>query len=123
MYFGFRSNPMSAIFTAICSVLSVVTALLYRSWFMGSTEYNSYAFICLIAAAALGILSFIGIGSGFQFLLLLAGTMFYIYGMYYYVSIVLVGIDLQSFSSAFIACSALFATTLGLSTLNILVKN
>ena len=123
MFFGFRSNPTSAILSAICSVLSVVSAILYRSWFMGSAEYNNYAFICMIAAAALGILSFIGIGGGIQFLLLLAGTMLYIYGMYYYVSIVLVGIDLQSFSGAFITCSALFGTTLGLSTLNVLIKN
>ena len=122
---GFRSNPLSVILPLICSVLSVVTALLYRSWFIGSAEFNQIAFYLMIGAGALGILAIIGLGdfaASVQFLMLVAGSMFYIYGMYYYVSIVLVGIDLQSFSTAFIACSALVGSTVALSTLNVLIK-
>lgn len=123
--FGFRSNPLSAILPLICSALSVVTAFLYRGWFIGSAEFNEIAFYLMIGAGALGILAIIGLGdfaASVQFLMLLAGSMFYIYGMYYYVSIVLVGIDLQSFSTAFIACSALVGSTVVLSTLNVLIK-
>ena len=123
--FGFRSNPLSAILPLICSALSVVTAFLYRGWFIGSAEFNEIAFYLMIGASALGILAIIGLGdfaASVQFLMLLAGSMFYIYGMYYYVSIVLVGIDLQSFSTAFIACSALVGSTVVLSTLNVLIK-
>lgn len=122
---GFRSNPLSVILPLICSVLSVVTALLYRSWFIDSAEFNEIAFYLMIGAGVLGILAIIGLGdfaASVQFLMLLAGSMFYIYGMYYYVSIVLVGIDLQSFSTAFIACSALVGSTVALSTLNVLIK-
>ncbi len=122
---GFRSNPLSTISMLICSVLSVVTALLYRNWFVGSAEFNEIAFYLMIGAGALGILAIIGLGdfaASIQFLMLLAGSMFYIYGMYYYVSIVLVGIDLQSFSTAFIACSALVGSTVVLSTLNVFIK-
>ena len=123
--FGFRSNPLSAILPLICSALSVVTAFLYRGWFVGSAEFNEIAFYLMIGAGALGILAIIGLGdfaASVQFLMLLASSMFYIYGMYYYVSIVLVGIDLQSFSTAFIACSALVGSTVALSTLNVLIK-
>ena len=123
--FGFRSNPLSAILPLICSALSVVTAFLYRGWFIGSAEFNEIAFYLMIGAGALGILAIIGLGdfaASVQFLMLLASSMFYIYGMYYYVSIVLVGIDLQSFSTAFIACSALVDSTVALSTLNVLIK-
>ena len=123
--FGFRSNPLSAILPLICSALSVVTAFLYRGWFIGSAEFNEIAFYLMIGAGALGILAIIGLGdfaASVQFLMLLASSMFYIYGMYYYVSIVLVGIDLQYFSTAFIACSALVGSTVALSTLNVLIK-
>ena len=123
--FGFRSNPLSAILPLICSALSVVTAFLYRGWFIGSAEFNEISFYLMIGAGALGILAIIGLGdfaASVQFLMLLASSMFYIYGMYYYVSIVLVGIDLQSFSTAFIACSALVGSTVALSTLNVLIK-
>lgn len=122
---GLRSNPISAILTLICSVLSLVTALAYRAWFVGSAEYNRVAFICMIAASAIGLLSLVGLGdiaSSLQFLLLIAGCMFYIYAMYYYVSIVLVGIDLDSFSGAFITCSALIGSGTLLSALNVLVR-
>ena len=122
---GFRSNPLSVILPLICSALSVVTSLLYRSWFIGSAEFNQIAFYLMIGAGALCIIAIIGLGdfaASVQFLMLLASSMFYIYGMYYYVSIVLVGIDLQSFSTAFIACSALVGSTVALSTLNVLIK-
>ncbi len=123
--FGLRSNPLSLVMPLICSALSVVTALLYREWFIGSAEFNEIAFYLMLGAGALGILALIGLGdfaASVQFLMLLGGSMFYIYGMYYYVSIVLVGIDLQSFSTAFIACSALVGSTVALSTLNVLIK-
>ena len=122
---GLRSNPISAVITLICSLLSLVTACLYRMWFVGSTEFNQYAFLCLIVAAALGVFAFFGLAdivNAIQFLLVVAGCMLYIYGMYYYVSIVMVGIDLQSFSDAFIICSALIGSAVVASTVNVLAK-
>ena len=122
---GLRSNPISTVITLISSLLCVITAFLYRMWFVGSTEFNQYAFLCLIVAAALGVLAFFGLAdyvNAIQFLLVVAGCMLYIYGMYYYVSIVLVGIDLQSFSNAFIICSGLLASAVAASTVNVLTK-
>ena len=122
---GLRSNPISTVITLISSLLCVITAFLYRMWFVGSTEFNQYAFLCLIVAAALGVLAFFGLAdyvNAIQFLLVVAGCMLYIYGMYYYVSIVLVGIDLQSFSNAFIICSGLLASVVAASTVNVLTK-
>ena len=122
---GLRSNPISTVITLISSLLCVITAFLYRMWFVGSTEFNQYAFLCLIVAAALGVLAFFGLAdyvNAIQFLLVVAGGMLYIYGMYYYVSIVLVGIDLQSFSNAFIICSGLLASAVAASTVNVLTK-
>lgn len=122
---GLRSNPISTVITLISSLLCVITAFLYRMWFVGSTEFNQYAFLCLIVAAALGVLAFFGLAdyvNAIQFLLVVAGCMLYIYGMYYYVSIVLVGIDLQSFSNAFIICSGLLGSAVAASTVNVLTK-
>ena len=122
---GLRSNPISTVITLISSLLCVITAFLYRMWFVGSTEFNQYAFLCLIVAAALGVLAFFGLAdyvNAIQFLLVVAGGMLYIYGMYYYVSIVLVGIDLQSFSNAFIICSGLLGSAVAASTVNVLTK-
>lgn len=122
---GLRSNPISTVITLISSLLCVITAFLYRMWFVGSTEFNQYAFLCLIVAAALGVLAFFGLAdyvNAIQFLLVVEGCMLYIYGMYYYVSIVLVGIDLQSFSNAFIICSGLLASAVAASTVNVLTK-
>lgn len=123
--FGFRSNPISASMTLICSLLSLVSAILYRMWFGGTTEFNQVAFICLIVASALGVLAIFGLAdlvNAIQFLLMVAGCMFYIYGMYYYISIVWVGIDLQSFSDAFIICTSLLGSAVAVSTVNVLLK-
>ena len=122
---GLRSNPISAVITLICSLLSLVTACLYRMWFVGSTEFNQAAFLCLIIASVLGVFAFFGLAdvvNAIQFLLVVAGCMLYIYGMYYYVSIVMVGIDLQSFSDAFIICSAFLGSAVVASTVNVLAK-
>ena len=59
---GLRSNPISAVITLICSLLSLVTACLYRMWFVGSTEFNQAAFLCLIIASVLGVFAFLGGG-------------------------------------------------------------
>ena len=122
---GLRSNPISAVITLICSLLSLATACLYRIWFVGSTEFNQAAFLCLIIASVLGVFAFFGLAdvvNAIQFLLVVAGCMLYIYGMYYYVSIVMVGIDLQSFSDAFIICSSLLGSAVVASTVNVLAK-
>lgn len=120
-----KSKPVSTVITLICSLLSLVTAILYRMWFVGTSEYNKMAFLCLVIASALGVFAFFGLANlvnAVQFLLIVAGCMLYIYGMYYYVSIVLVGIDLQSFSSAFIVSSVLLGSTTAASTVNVLLK-
>lgn len=57
-----------------------------------------------------------------QFILALSAFMFYVYGVYYYVSVVLVGIDLDSFSAQCIICSALFALTTIASAVGVFLK-
>lgn len=101
--------------TVAVSVLSAVTAAVYGAVYGGGAYFNAAAFALAIAACPVGIaaaLSPLHRYAGYvQFLLTLTALMCYAYGIYYYVSVVLVGIDLQGFGAEFFACTALFALT------------
>ena len=48
--------------------------------------------------------------------------LFFIYGIYYYVSVVMVGIDLDTFDPQFIVCALFFMLAFGLSIANLFLK-
>lgn len=93
-------------------VLSIITAITYIACFSNTDEMNYFAFAFLLVGAVAGIgliafkkytlASYVVAGSIFIALL------FYIYAVYYYVSVVMVGIDLDHFSTEFIICTILF---------------
>lgn len=96
-------------------VLSIVTAITYVACFTNTDEMNYFAFAFLLigAVAGIGLIAFkkytlaTYVVAGCVFVALL----FYIYAVYYYVSVVLVGIDEDHFSTEFIICTILFAVT------------
>ncbi len=100
-------------FTLGLIVLSIITAIVYISCFNGTDEMNYVAFSFLLIGAVLStvcvvfkkytIASYVIGGTIFLSLL------FYVYAVYYYVSVVMVGIDLDHFSTEFIVTTILFA--------------
>ena len=76
-----------------------------------------------VAAVALG---FVRGGGKFANAILalcdFVALLFYIYGIYFYVSIVLVGIQASSFNSQFVICTILFAGLLILNLINVFLK-
>ena len=112
--------------TAAIAALTLATAIVYAVCYAGTENINWVAFALMLAAfagavvpVAFGKLKFAPyIQAAFVFLSLL----FFIYGIYYYVSVVLVGIDLDSFDPEFIVCTVLYAVTFGLSVANVFLK-
>ena len=98
-------------------VLALVTAIAYLLCYNNTDNFNLWAFVILlvsvvvttllvllkqhkIAPYALGLLNFVAL-------------LFYVYGIYYYVSVVLVGIDLDHFEPEFFVSTILFVVLLG----------
>ena len=106
--------------------LALVTAVAYLLCYNNTDNFNVWAFIVLlvsvvasvilvlikqykIAPYALGFLNFVAL-------------LFYVYGIYYYVSVVLVGIDLDHFEPQFFVSAILFVVLLGASVAAIFMK-
>ena len=94
---------------------------------MGTSEFNTWAFVFPMILFAVSFIIIIfkqfKVVKYLQFLLTLSALMFYIYAMYYYVSVVFVGIDADSFSASFIICSLIYFGCYGLSIANLFIKN
>ncbi|MBP5254144.1 MAG: hypothetical protein J6Z23_02010 [Lachnospiraceae bacterium] len=113
--------------TVCLAVLAVVTAIVYAVSYRNYVGFMSWpAFWLLIGGAVLAVgLHFIKLGKVSPWLLaaaVLAAVLLYIECLYSYVVVVLVGIDLNSFSNQFILCTSLFGACLVLSIVNIYLK-
>ena len=113
--------------TLALSVLSVVTAVVYMVMYNGSRYMSMPAAILPIvgAVAAVGLGFVRGGGKCANAVLALCdfvALLFYIYGIYFYVSVVLVGIQASSFNSQFVICTALFAVLLIANLINVFLK-
>ncbi|MCI9031296.1 MAG: hypothetical protein HFK09_02095 [Clostridia bacterium] len=113
-------------FTAGIAVLSLATAITYAASYAGTENINwfSFAFMlaAFVAAVVLVAIGRFGLTPYIQAALVFLSLLFFIYGIYYYVSVVLVGIDLDSFDPEFIVCTVLYAATFGLSVANVFLK-
>ena len=95
-------------------------------WFSVSlvllTAVTAIVYVSCIATVVLILLKKFEYASYAAALLIFLSLLFFIYGIYYYVSVVLVGIDLDSFSAEFIACTVLYALTFGLGVANVFLR-
>ena len=113
--------------TLALSVLSVVVAVVYAVLYSGS-RYMSLPAVILpivgaVAAVALGFVR--GGGKWANAVLALCdfvALLFYVYGIYFYVSVVLVGIQASSFNSQFVICTVLFVGLLIANLVNVFLK-
>ncbi len=112
--------------TLALTALSVAAALIYTALYNGS-RYMSWpaAGIMLGGAAAALILAFTGLAKWSYAVLALAdfiGLLFYVYGIYFYVSIVMVGIQASTFNWQFLLCTVMFVGLLAANIINVFLK-
>lgn len=91
--------------------LSILIAIIYIACFVGTEEMNYFAFTFLligaIGGAVLIVLKKYDIATYVIGACVFIALLFYIYAVYYYVSVVMVGIDLDHFSAEFIVTTIL----------------
>lgn len=122
----FQSAPRGRWTTLGVAAISAVTAVVYAALYVGTAEYSVVACVLLALCSVVAVLAFTRLAplaAYVQFLSALVALCFFIYGVYYYVSVVLVGIDLDRFSAEFIVCTILFLLTAVCSVVNIFMKN
>lgn len=123
----FASKSYGFYVTLGLMVLSIITALLYAVNYKDFVAYMDWTAVILMLVAvglslALVILKqekfapvVLGIGN-------FAGLLIYIQKIYGYVAVVLVGIDVNTFSTQFLVCTTFFALTAIVSLVNIYLK-
>ena len=113
-------------FSVSVAVLSLATAVAYAVCYAGSDEINWVSFALMAAAFAAAVVLIVlkryKWAAYAQAALIFLSLLFFIYGIYYYVSVVLVGIDLDTFSAEFWVCSALYLLCFGLGVANVFLK-
>lgn len=113
-------------FTAAICVLSLITSIVYAAVYAGTDniDWVSFAFMLTAFAGALvmTVLKKYKWTPYLQAALTFMALLFYVYGIYYYVSVVMVGIDLDHFEAPFIVTAILYAVTFGLSIANLFLK-
>ena len=132
--FAGRGNIVGVVLTAFTLVTLIIYLISYSAQ-TGLTEYSKlsgYAVGVLAASTVVGA-AFILLGTRIkilneilpyvQFALTVAALMAYVYAVYYYVSVVAVGIDLDSYDGGFVICTIAFSVCLLLATVNVFVPH
>lgn len=113
-------------FSASLVVFSLLTAVTYAACYAGTDNINWVSFAFMLAAAVAGGV-LIALKKYFYApyalaVLIFLSLLFFIYGIYYYVSVVMVGIDLDSFDPEFIVCTIFYILAFGVSVANLFLR-
>ena len=108
-----KNRPIGYYVTLIATLLSLLTSVVYITAY-GDSDYLSWPSFVLLAAAVLMNIVFLLIRKKpasplVTGLLTTVAYMFYFYGMYFYISVVMVGIDLNTFEPKFVITTILFS--------------
>ena len=107
----------------IVTFLSLLTSLIYLLTYKGSDYMSWTSFLLLVTVVLVNIILLVknklSLSPWISGLIILIAYMFYFYGKYLYISVVLVGIDLSSFDSKFIINTTLYTILFLLSIINI----
>ena len=122
----FTKKPVGFYVTLTTIGLSLVTALAYFLCYNNTDNFNLWSFIILLASAVIGVIlillkQFKLVPYAIGFLNYVA-MLFYVYGIYYYVSVVLVGIDLDHFEIQFFISTISFIILVIVSIVAIFMK-
>ncbi len=127
-----QDKKMGFYVTVLATLTALITMIVYVSYYgHGPREANIdcmnwYAFYLLLAGIILTV-ALIALRQNFWApiciaLFTLVSLMFYIVGVYGYVSVVAVGIDLKTVSPGFLACTILYLVSLVLSYAAVFMK-
>lgn len=112
----FHSKSYGFYVTLLAVVLSLVTLIVYTSSFGGSRYMSWAAFVIMIIGMVAGLaMPIFRLDKWVPAVLLVTNFvsfLLFVYYVYFYVSVVLVGIQATSFSSGFIASVVFFALTI-----------
>lgn len=112
--------------TLLLIAATVIIAAIYANMYAGSLYMSWPAFGVMLGGAALALLlGFTKLAKWSNAVLALAdflGLLFYIYGIYFYVSVVIAGIQAGSFNGQFIFCCAAFGALLVANIVNVFLK-
>ncbi len=110
----------------IVTILSSLLTVIYISTYSGTVYISWVACISMAAVVLFNVVLMamkkVHISPYITALLILIAYMFYFYRMYFYISVVMVGIDLSSFDSKFIINTAVFSVVFVLSIINIFLR-
>ncbi len=124
---GFLKDKCFGFYVTLALIaLTVIVDAIYAKLYAGSLYMSWPAFWVMLggAAAALG-LGFTKLAKWSNAVLALAdflGLLFYIYGIYFYVSVVIAGIQTGSFNGQFIFCCIAFGLLLAANIVNVFLK-
>lgn len=121
----FLKNKGIGFYTTVCfAVLAIVTAVLYSGFYANYVGQMSWqAFWLLICGAVVSVvLHLLHFGNISPWVLaggVFGAVLMFIRAMYSYIAVVMVGIDLNSFSPQFMTCSVLLGICLAGSIVNV----
>ena len=122
----FKNKPIGFYVSLGTIGLALITAVTYLLCYNNTENFNVWSFIVLVvsvvACVVLVLVKQFKVVPYVLGLLNFVALLFYIYGIYYYVSIVLVGIDLDHFDPEFIVCTIAFVVLLISSITTIFMK-
>ncbi len=113
-------------FSASLVVFSLITAVVYAACYAGTDNINWISFALMLAAAVSGaVLIALKLYVYVPYVLaalIFLSLLFFVYGIYYYVSVVMVGIDLDNFEPQFIICAIMYILAVGASVANVFLR-
>ena len=108
----FKNKPLGFYVTLGTLVLALITAVAYLLCYNNTDNFNVWSFVVLLVSFVTGVVLVLvkqaKIAPYVLGLLNFVALLFYVYGIYYYVSVVLVGIDLDHFEPQFFVSTILF---------------
>ena len=124
---AFKNKPLGFWFSVGIGAFALVTAVVYVACYAGTDNMNWVSFALMLAAFIVSAVlipldKFVKYLPYAQALLIFLSLLFFIYGIYYYVSVVAVGIDLDHFDPEFIVCVIFFVLALGVSIANVFLR-
>ena len=103
--------------TFVSVVASIVCAAVYASMYSGSRYMEWPAVVAMLVGAAVSLVLMFTKKAGWA-----NAFLYYVYGIYFYVSVVMVGIQATGFNSQFRVCTAMFAVLQVLNLVNVFLK-
>lgn len=121
-----KDKDVGFYFSAALVILALLTSVVYAICYAGTDNINWLSFAFMLAAAVVGatliaLKLYVYVPYALAILIFMS-LLFFIYGIYYYVSVVMVGIDLDSYDAQFIICTILYVLAFGASVANVFLR-